>query len=646
MKQIWIFLLLLAGSGATGSPRAAEDSLLKILNRLPADTSRLDMLYKLAYLDPMAPSCAHYLDRLLKETIEQNNTRYQCQALYSYVAYYFNHMDEKNAAPYLEQLFKIALENKYYDLYFRAKRAEITLCILKRRIEYSITEAEEMYSFACKLNNAQGMSYARLCKMTACMMTARNEEGLKAGFEAYRLLPVATPLKIRKEFLQEIALACSAVQHPHQPDYLKEYRKVLDRLSQEKDKRHNYKGSYLLLESLYAGYYLKKGDLNKARDYLKAMDKYFSPTTFIQSRGLYYYTYAYYYRITGQYEKSLAFSDSVISFLSPVSDNGGLNYAIEKASVLAEAGRPAEAVLLFRDILARKETFYRQLSSSQIKELNDMHHLDSLLLKKEQYKATIRYVGLSLIALTLLILLPFTFRICCIRKKLKKEEEEIRRMSLIAEEANKVKSRFLSDMSYNIRIPLTNVLGFSRIMTENPEQMNDTEWEQYSGIIQTNATELIQMVNDVLDLSRLEAGKTKWQIQDYDIIPLCSDVINLVIHKSGNKIQAGFRTSIESQSLQTDISRFTQLLLSTLLWPDLPEKKRKVSLSLQRDVSKKLLIFRIGNSPLADPALQTQKTEIRHNINRLTIAYFGGTYAVETSTAEGPVVTFTYPCPE
>ena len=52
-------------------------------------------------------------------------------------------------------------EDKHYDLYFGGKRADITMHILKRKIEYSITQAEDMFNLAQKLNNAKGMSSAK-----------------------------------------------------------------------------------------------------------------------------------------------------------------------------------------------------------------------------------------------------------------------------------------------------------------------------------------------------------------------------------------------------------------------------------------------------------------------------------------------------
>ena len=422
---------------------------------------------------------------------------------------------------------------------------------------------------------------------------------------------------------------------------MQEYKKTLDILSKSENLTQSY--SYLLLKSLYADYYLNEGKLDEARIYLKEMDKYFSPTTYIPCRGIYYNTYSRYFRMTKEYDKALVYSNNAIELLSKVSDNNGLNYKIERAGILTDAGQVDESIPLFQYLLAQKDSFYRELSVSQMDEIYQMRNMDNLLLEKERYKAIIHYAGLSLITIALLILIPLTIRIYCVRKKLKKEEKEIYEMSRIAEEANEVKSRFLINMSYNIRIPLNNVLGFSQLMTADPSSMGVSEWKEYSEIVQTNSTELIQLVNDVLDLSRLEAGRTKWQIQDYEIISLCSDVISMACMKCENRIQIDFHTNIESQIFQVDIARFTQLILSTLIYSDSYKEKRDVSLFLQCDSQKELFIFRVVNSPLADPAMQTQKVEVRHNINRLTIEYFKGTYTIEPNAPEGPTVTFTYP---
>ena len=106
---------------------------------------------------------------------------------------------------------------------------------------------------------------------------------------------------------------------------------------------------------------------------------------------------------------------------------------------------------------------------------------------------------------------------------------------IIAEEANEIKSRFLTTMSYNIRIPLNNVVGFSQLMTEDV-YLSEDEKREYSGIIQSNSAELIRRVNDVLDLSSLEANMTKFQLQNCNVHEWCNELPCLVQMRSEGSI--------------------------------------------------------------------------------------------------------------
>ena len=647
MKRIGIFCIILLGliTIQTAQAMTVKDSLVQVLDTIPANKTRLNVLYLLAYQDPMSPSCLNYLDRLLKEAAVQEDIEYQCLAMYAYVVYYFNHQDGKNTKLWMDKLTEISLKHKYYNTYFSAKRAEILMHIIEHKIEYSITQAEEMYRLASQTNNTQGMRYAKLCLMNAYLMSARYKEGENAGFEAYRLLPATASLEGRKDILQEISLACASIESEESLKYLKEFEIVLDKMSRQeaKFKLRIHHTSYLLLETLYANYYLQNGHIDEARIHLKKMNEYFSPTDYIPCRGLYYDVYAQYYRITQMYDKALIYADSAINLLSGVSDNNGLDYRIKRAGILADAGRTDEAIPLLRNLLAKKDTFYQHLSTSQMEEIYEMKKIDELLLEKEKHRSIIQTIELALITIALIILIPATIRIFYVKKRLKKEEEEIKKMTQIAEEANEVKSHFLSNMSYDIRSTLNNVLGFSQLMTQDPNSIETAQWKEYSEIVQTNSTELIQLVNDILDLSRLEAGKTKWQVQEYDIIPLCSDIVSIAQMRNKGKIQIDFKTTIKEQAFQLDITRFTQVIVSTLIYPVPCDLQRHVTFSLYCNEQEKLLVFRIINTPLADAEFQIRKTDVRHRINRLTIEYFGGTYTVISNLKEEPTIIITYP---
>ena len=105
----------------------------------------------------------------------------------------------------------------------------------------------------------------------------RLKKAKRPDSKATALLPPAASLESRKSVLQEIALSCSATRNKNFLKYLQEYKKVLDTLSEAKQTPKAY--SYLLLESLYADYYLNEGTLERSPPHLKKMDEYFSPNT-------------------------------------------------------------------------------------------------------------------------------------------------------------------------------------------------------------------------------------------------------------------------------------------------------------------------------------------------------------------------------
>lgn len=128
MKRLWIFFILIVLAGGTGKAlssnnEAAKDSLLQILDTLPADSSRLEMLYSLAYLDPMSPSCVYYLGKLLEEATTQDNKYYQCLALYAHVVYYFNHQDEENTVIWMDKLSPGCFKKQLLQLILRRKKS-------------------------------------------------------------------------------------------------------------------------------------------------------------------------------------------------------------------------------------------------------------------------------------------------------------------------------------------------------------------------------------------------------------------------------------------------------------------------------------------------------------------------------------------
>ena len=143
---------------------------------------------------------------------------------------------------------------------------------------------------------------------------------------------------------------------------------------------------------------------------------------------------------------------------------------------------------------------------------------------------------------------------------LKHVERELKVAKEKAENADIAKSAFLANMSHEIRTPLNAITGFAEVMgSANTEE----EKTQYQEIIKMNADLLMQLVNDILDMSKIEAGTLEFVYSTVDINLLLSDLQRLFqmrINDAGGKVQIIAEPSLSSCLIQTDRNRVAQVI--------------------------------------------------------------------------------------
>lgn len=143
---------------------------------------------------------------------------------------------------------------------------------------------------------------------------------------------------------------------------------------------------------------------------------------------------------------------------------------------------------------------------------------------------------------------------------LKQVERELKVAKEKAENADIAKSAFLANMSHEIRTPLNAITGFAEVMgSANTEE----EKTQYQEIIKMNADLLMQLVNDILDMSKIEAGTLEFVYSTVDINLLLSDLQRLFqmrINDAGGKVQIIAEPSLSSCLIQTDRNRVAQFI--------------------------------------------------------------------------------------
>ena len=146
----------------------------------------------------------------------------------------------------------------------------------------------------------------------------------------------------------------------------------------------------------------------------------------------------------------------------------------------------------------------------------------------------------------------------------KSHELDMRRAMEDAEAANRTKSEFLANMSHEIRTPLNSILGFAELLVRNADEGDERTRRDYADTIRTSAGHLLELINNVLDLSKVEAGKMQIEHARFSPHQTIAEVISLLRVRAAEKgVVLNYRwDSPIPEAIATDPHRVRQLLIN------------------------------------------------------------------------------------
>ena len=236
------------------------------------------------------------------------------------------------------------------------------------------------------------------------------------------------------------------------------------------------------------------------------------------------------------------------------------------------------------------------------------------------------------------------------------EQEKIR-----AEEANQSKSEFLANMSHELRTPLNAINGFSDIMKKEMfGPLGDPRYSEYVSDILFSGQHLLSLINDILDMSKIEAGKMTLHVESLDVNDLILQVIRIVRGRAEDNNQKIVYDNKETREIEADPRAVKQVLLN-LITNAIKFTPEGGIVSLDVSVKSAGVIIQvsdtgIGISPedlarLAQPFEQVENKETHQvegtglglALSKSLVELHGGNFRMESTVGEGTSVIFTLP---
>lgn len=523
----------------------------------------------------------------------------------------------------LEDLKKVCYEYKEYAGYFRSSRSALALCAANGNFEEALHRAAILEQEAKAVNYRAGVVYVMMGKADIYRFMEEYEKSRQIYLDVLKH-PGLTDSDLLTIQGTLSSLYVVDQQYENALVHLNAMQEALDRLIAKTppSRKASWNNRSLELQLSYVRIYLMIADADEARKHLEEARKYYSANTYIDYACKYHELWSNYYALSHQWDKCLEEMDWVLEARSgreqPIR---WLSLLSKKVQYLYDADRKAEAIETFKRLVLESDSINSVLISRQEELLEENRTIQQALMRKEQLRTEHRLVYMGGILLAFCGLLIMTWRAWRIRRDIKYARRETRDAMLAVQKEDKMKEAFLRNMTERINRPLSEVVRYSQLLSTEKDLVPEV-LEEYSAHIKESAGSLLLLVNNILDLSRLEAGMMKFVVENQNVVQACRDAVQQSGYVENNHSVVSFRTDAEEVMFSIDYARFRKMLVDCFV--SLKSGAEAVQCDFHAEAG--AFVVTIRNSPMARAMGENQDAFVTNEINRLFVETFGGTY--------------------
>ena len=627
---IVIFLGVSCGSMRSSTPPPAKDRLTEIdsLERLlpdcPTIASTLPLLRRLAFLYQQQSEMKVYNERLYENAMAVDSISVAYLGLKNLAEYYYDQSVRDSLEYYCSLVDSIAkARHEYPNVLFDVKSLSSQDLLWLGNYELAMSEAMDLYRLGgyglLRCSETLGLIYQRIRRDSDAVVSFQESLDLLKDIKD---VPDIMDTKVRLTSYQ-LESSVRTKQYASTERILGQYKALLDeqyKIYQEKNDLLSIKREYWLLYSFYTSFYLSQGDLENAKRSLDQASSY-ADSNWVEGD----YAINTYLTVKARYHKAAGDIPLALHCINEVLETERLPEDIQfKADILKEQGQLGEVMALYDELYStltkrRGTSFLRQVN--QLRTLHELHEKE---LKETELKEAgqriarkqdllIFILSISVVLLILLYVLFLYYRhLRSLKNQLQREKElllesqrQLIKEKTRAEEASLMKSAFLANMSHEVRTPLNAIVGFSGLLVE--PSTDEEERKEYSSIIRNNTDLMLNLVNDVLDLSRMETGDLHFDIKDHLLLVCCQMALESVRHRIPDGVKLTFSPAGEPIVVHVDNLRLQQLLTNLLTNAAKFTEKGEINLSFQLEPDRKKVCIAVTDTGAGIP-LEKQAT--------------------------------------
>ena len=522
----------------TYTTQQREDSLLSLLKSSPAINEQIELYKDLATMYRQMPKEIVYLNKMAD--VASSTSKGHASLYYAWAnlsRHYYNIQNRDSLIYWSHKIDSLAAaKNEVPDALFDARGFICQMDLWDGNYELAMNGAISLYNYARDTKSEYGLICCNENLGLIYQEIHRDSDAIVAYREGLDLLQKrGDNPKFEMQYMGNL------IESYLRTDHFTEAEELLtryDEMIQDRERENEEQGTAFPVDRCRALMYVFYADMYVLQDKPKqALETLLKATPIVEKTGddytefCYNFVFAKYYYLIGMYERALNI--------------------IDKNKLTEEDIRTSELKV---EIL---EAFVVSIVL-----------LVMLYIVYKSYRSARRYQR----------------ELMKDKEALVESERQLRTAKEIAEHANQMKSTFIANISHEIRTPLNAIVGFSELISD--ESISAGEKKEFFSIINNNSYLLLNLINDILDLSRLESGNMKFIIEKTNLSDCCRNALASVEHRVFPGVQLTYTPSEDPLHIQTDSIRLQQLLINLLTNACKFTKEGEINLSYQIDEDK------------------------------------------------------------
>lgn len=664
---IFLWIPMFSFAENTLSVQQREDSILSILKSVPSVNEQVEHYKTLAKMHRQTPKETGYLMKMAEIAISSPNTHTSTYYAWANLArYYYNIQNRDSLVHWSHKIDSLAAaKNEVPDALFDARGFICQMDLWDGNYELAMNGAISLYNYARDSKSEYGLICCNENLGLIYQEIHRDSDAIIAYREGLDLLR-----KRGNNPNYEMQYMGNLIESYLRTDHFVEAKELLIRYNEmilEREKENEELGTAFpvyrcraLMYIYYADMYVRQKNSGEAFDAMLKASPIVEATGDDYTKFCYNFVSAKYYNLIGQHEKALSIIDE-----NKLTEED-LRTSDLKVAILEALGRYKEALAFSREVVERTKMLHDEAFNRQINQLRTLHDLNNqemqayeLQLREQQlHTQRLLMIILSVVSIALLIMLYFVYRsyrsarryqleLMRDKETLLKSGQELRLAKEIAEHANQMKSTFIANISHEIRTPLNAIVGFSELISD--ESLSSDEKKEFFSIINNNSYLLLNLINDILDLSRLESGSMKFMIEEGNLSDCCRNALASVEHRVIPGVKLTYHPSEDPLIIKTDSIRLQQLLINLLANACKFTKEGEICLAYQLDEEKRNVRISVTDTGCGIPENKqsiiferfekvdeySQGTGLGLSICQTIIEHLGGSISLDTAYKNG-----------